>query len=76
MWLSMKIDPVFLLSYCGLRPRGIDSLSTSDGGYEGKTASLGAVVEFARTNNLLGVIVPAELLVSFLPGFRRAFTLS
>jgi hypothetical protein len=70
LWLILELlplsstDPVFLLSYCGLRPEVTDSSSTADGGYEREAESLGAVVEFARKNNLLGIIVPADLLVS------------
>jgi CDK inhibitor PHO81 len=56
--------PVFLGSICG---RGSDRLPTSTAAGAGKddrrVSSVGAAVEFAKANNLLGIFVDAELLV-------------
>ena len=59
-------DPVFLASLCGepsvARPSAT-ALGTDDV-YDYRFASLGAAVEFAKQNNLLGVLLDAGLLVS------------
>lgn len=61
-------DPVFLASLCGesahQRPSAT-ALGTDDV-YDYRFASLGAAVEFAKQNNLLGVLLDASLLVCLL----------
>lgn len=58
------IDPVFFSSRCGKNNQHLPTL-----GYQlvneddERVRSVGAAVEFARDNNLLGVFVDAELLV-------------
>lgn len=64
--ISGRADPVFFASHCGKKT--ISDGSVAAGGvedeYDRRLASLGVAVEFARTNNLLGVFVDAELLVN------------
>ena len=59
-------DPVFLASQCG--KDGItevaDPLELGSAGDDQRTLSIGAAVEFAKSNNLLGVFLDADLLVS------------
>ncbi len=58
-------DPVFLASQCGEGPRAPPSataLSTDDA-HDHRLWSLDAAVEFAKMNNLLGVLLNAGLLV-------------
>ena len=59
-------DPVFLASQCGessRAPPSATALSTDDA-YDYRLWSLDAAVEFAKMNNLLGVLLDAGLLVS------------
>lgn len=60
------VDPVFLVSRCGKSstytpsPTALGSEEENDP----RLSSIGAAVEFARINNLLGVFADADLLVS------------
>ncbi|KAJ7591395.1 cyclin-dependent protein kinase inhibitor [Mycena floridula] len=59
--------PVFFASHCGIGRANDEA--------DRRLASLGAAVEFARTNNLLGIFVDAELLLqvpSLINGIRNA----
>ena len=67
-------DPVFLASQCGessRAPPSATALSTDDA-YDYRLWSLDAAVEFAKMNNLLGVLLDAGLLVG---GFVVCFGL-
>lgn len=58
-------DPVFLASQCGevhRAPPSATALSTDDA-HDHRLWSLDAAVEFAKVNNLLGVLLDAGLLV-------------
>ncbi|KAK0206214.1 cyclin-dependent protein kinase inhibitor [Desarmillaria ectypa] len=57
--------PVFFASHCGKKDIFLSSPSpfTLEDEDDGKFCSLGEAVEFARINNLLGVIVDADLLL-------------
>ncbi|KAG7448928.1 uncharacterized protein BT62DRAFT_979053 [Guyanagaster necrorhizus] len=57
--------PVFFASHCGKKDIFLSSPSpfTLEDEDDGRFCSLGEAVEFARINNLLGVIVDADLLV-------------
>ena len=61
----MSSDPVFFASHCGKKDIFLSSPSpfTLEDEDDGRFCSLGEAVEFARINNLLGVIVDADLLV-------------
>lgn len=60
------LDPVFFVSCCGKNSAYTSSLMALGAEEENdpKRSSVGAAVEFARINNLLGVFVDADLLVS------------
>ena len=61
----LPLDPVFLGTICG---RGSEQLirptAAGSGRGEKRTLSVGAAVEFAKANNLLGLFVNSDLLVS------------
>ncbi|KAF5370035.1 hypothetical protein D9758_001345 [Tetrapyrgos nigripes] len=69
--------PVFFASYCG---KPVESSSRSitfddEDGHDRRVLSLGAAVEFAKMNNLLGIFVDATLLLqvpSLIHGIRNA----
>jgi len=62
----MLTDPVFFVAPCGKagaykpRPATLDVEEEDDP----RVSSIGAAVEFARTNNLLGIFADAAYLVS------------
>ncbi|KAF7301526.1 Cyclin-dependent protein kinase inhibitor [Mycena indigotica] len=63
--------PVFFASHCG-KKQGPDGENDME---DWRTTSVGAAVEFARANNLLGVFVDADLLLqvpSLIDGVRTA----
>ncbi|ESK93719.1 cyclin-dependent protein kinase inhibitor [Moniliophthora roreri MCA 2997] len=70
--------PVFLTAHCGKNHKGVPTRSIAfDSGdpLDVRLSSLGAAVEFARMNNLLGVFVDANLLIqvpSMIHGIRNA----
>ncbi|KAJ7507446.1 hypothetical protein B0H11DRAFT_1967103, partial [Mycena galericulata] len=68
--------PVFFASQCGKKQAYAHRLSfTGEGDEDGRTTSVGAAVEFARANNLLGIFVDADLLMqvpSLIDGIRNA----
>ncbi|KAJ7688424.1 cyclin-dependent protein kinase inhibitor [Mycena rosella] len=68
--------PVFFASQCGKKPGLPNHLSfTREDVEDGRTTSVGAAVEFARANNLLGIFVDADLLMqvpSLIDGIRNA----
>ncbi|KAF8639626.1 hypothetical protein AX17_000891 [Amanita inopinata Kibby_2008] len=67
--------PVFYASLCGKENGVAIGLSTNDDDDDDRASSLGAAVEFAKSNNLLGVFVDADLLVkvpSLIQGIRNA----
>lgn len=72
-------DPVFFSSYCGMLPRESHdaeaSIETAMGDLRQK--SISGAVDFAKENNLLGVLVDARILVSGprIP-YRAVFDLS
>lgn len=62
-------DPVFFVSRCG---KNVTNFSvptptelSNDEANDSKLSVIGAAVEFARSSNLLGIFVDAELLVKF-----------
>ena len=62
----ISADPVFFAAQCGEVNRSSPSdtaLSTKDTN-DRRLSSLSAAVEFAKDNNLLGIFVDADLLVS------------
>ncbi|KAI0313604.1 hypothetical protein OF83DRAFT_1086226 [Amylostereum chailletii] len=65
--------PVFFASHCGRPSRRPPSVTASDASAprDPRLGSLSAAVEFAKANNLLGVFVDAELLVT-VPSLVRA----
>jgi CDK inhibitor PHO81 len=79
-------DPVFFASQCGKDgvTEAAGHLELGSAGDDQRTLSIGAAVEFAKSNNLLGIFVDADLLVSleasYLPcldcSLRTAFSLS
>jgi hypothetical protein len=66
---NKPLDPVFFVSRCGKintytpSPTALGAEEENDP----RQSSIGAAVEFARINNLLGVFVDADLLVSLSP---------
>lgn len=68
--------PVFFASQCGERQSRLNHLSFNGEDTEDwRTMSVGAAVEFARANNLLGIFVGADLLMqvpSLIDGIRNA----
>ncbi|KAJ7638577.1 cyclin-dependent protein kinase inhibitor [Roridomyces roridus] len=68
--------PVFFASQCGNKEPHVRHLPfTGEDQEDGRTTSVGAAVEFARANNLLGVFVDADLLMqvpSLIDGIRNA----
>lgn len=59
-------DPVFLASQCGQstsNPPSATIISVSDA-HDYRLSSLGAAVEWCKMNNMLGLLLNAELLVS------------
>lgn len=70
--------PVFFASRCGGGPTTPDTTSKTALGSAGddqRTRSIGAAVEFAKSNNLLGIFIDAELLIrvpSVVDGIRSA----
>lgn len=65
--------PVFFASNCGMAPSRNEFIYEDEG--DRRLSSLGAAVEFAKTNNLLGIFVNAELLLqvpSLINGIRGA----
>ncbi|KAF8076069.1 cyclin-dependent protein kinase inhibitor [Lyophyllum atratum] len=69
--------PVFFISRCGKNSAYTPSAAALDAEEENdpRLSSIGAAVEFARINNLLGVFVDADLLVqvpSLIHGIRNA----
>jgi CDK inhibitor PHO81 len=67
----LPLDPVFLGTLCGRRSEQlIRPTAAGSGRGEKRTLSVGAAVEFAKANNLLGLFVNSDLLVS--PLFRLA----
>ena len=65
---DFSVDPVFFASQCGKKQNQPNHLSLTEDVEEWRTASVGAAVEFARANNLLGIFVDADLLVMLLVG--------
>lgn len=57
--LTHVLDPVFFRSHCG-RP----SIGQETGITDQRVSNVGSAVEFAKGNNLLGIFIDAELLVS------------
>lgn len=60
-------DPVFFASQCGAKsrlPLSPTALTAGDASDQ-RLSSLHAAVEFAKTNNLLGVFLDADVLVRF-----------
>ncbi|KAG6903307.1 hypothetical protein C0995_013060 [Termitomyces sp. Mi166 len=69
--------PVFFVSRCGKNSLSTPSPTAlgAEEEYDPRLSSIGAAVEFARINNLLGVLVDADLLVqvpSLIHGIRNA----
>ncbi|KAJ7122752.1 cyclin-dependent protein kinase inhibitor [Mycena epipterygia] len=68
--------PVFFASQCGNKEGHPNRLFfTGKGDEDWRTTSVGAAVEFARANNLLGIFVDADLLMqvpSLIDGIRNA----
>lgn len=67
LWVLVSTDPVFFASRCGGGPTTPDTTSKTALGSAGgdqRAHSIGAAVEFAKSNNLLGIFIDAELLVS------------
>ena len=60
------LDPVFLATQCGEHSRGLPSATALgvDDVHDYRFTSLDSAVEFAKSNNLLGVLLDAGLLVS------------
>ena len=61
-------DPVFFASLCGqagVKPPRETALTVQDA-HDYRLSSLGAAVEWCKLNNLLGLLLDAELLVSLL----------
>lgn len=59
-------DPVFFASLCGqagVKPPSETALTVQDA-HDYRLSSLGAAVEWCKLNNLLGLLLDAELLVS------------
>jgi CDK inhibitor PHO81 len=61
-----KSDPVFFYPSCG-KNAGFTNCSVRDES-DDRSASLSAAAEFAKSNNLLGLVVDATLLVRHSPG--------
>lgn len=60
-------DPVFLGTICGKESqKHISITALGSGRGEKRVLSIGAAIEFAKANNLLGLLVDSDLLVSFL----------
>lgn len=59
-------DPVFFASRCGQTALDLPSATTFsvEDAHDYRLSSLGAAVEWSKLNNLLGVLLDAELLVS------------
>ena len=60
-------DPVFFASLCGqagVKPPSETALTVQDA-HDYRLSSLGAAVEWCKMNNLLGLLLDAELLVSY-----------
>ncbi|KAJ7162538.1 cyclin-dependent protein kinase inhibitor [Mycena crocata] len=67
--------PVFFASRCGKKGNSNRLSLTGEDDEDSRTTSVGAAVEFARANNLLGVFVDADLLMqvpSLIDGIRNA----
>ncbi|KAJ6539036.1 cyclin-dependent protein kinase inhibitor [Mycena capillaripes] len=68
--------PVFFASQCGKKQAQPNHFSfAGEDAEDWRTTSVGAVVEFARANNLLGIFVDADLLMqvpSLIDGIRNA----
>ena len=61
-------DPVFLGTICGKESdKHISATALGAGRGEKHVLSIGAAVEFAKTNNLLGLLVDSDLLVGSRP---------
>lgn len=62
------LDPVFFVSRCGKNDTNfsVPTPSSDDEENDSKLSIIGAAVEFAKSSNLLGIFVDAELLVNFL----------
>jgi CDK inhibitor PHO81 len=58
------IDPVFLGTICGKESeKHISVTALGSGRGEKHVSSIGAAIEFAKANNLLGLLVDSDLLV-------------
>ncbi|KAK7061450.1 ankyrin repeat protein nuc-2 [Favolaschia claudopus] len=71
---NCMIYPVFFASQCGRKLVRTDASSQANV-EDWRTTSVGAAVEFARANNLLGIFVDADLLMqvpSLIDGIRNA----
>ncbi|CAK5276058.1 unnamed protein product [Mycena citricolor] len=68
--------PIFFATQCGKNQSDPDRAPFVGGDdWDGRTSSVGAAVEFARANNLLGIFVDSELLIqvpSLIDGIRNA----
>lgn len=64
--LTPPVDPVFFASQCGrtsAHPPSATSLTVQDA-HDYRVSSLNSAVEVCKTNNLLGLLLDAEFLVS------------
>ena len=61
------LDPVFFVSRCGNNATNfsVPTLLSCEEENDLKLSTIGAAVEFAKSSNLLGIFVDAELLVNF-----------
>lgn len=64
-------DPVFLGTICGKKSEEHVSVTALGSGRgEKRVLSIGAAIEFAKANNLLGLLVDSDLLVRSRPAPR------
>jgi CDK inhibitor PHO81 len=71
---SRPADPVLFGALCGA-PRAPSAASAAAGGVDRRAATIAAAVELAKANNVLGVLLDAELLAqvpSVVQGIKRA----
>jgi hypothetical protein len=69
-------DPVFLSSLCGAKEVHLATPGASAVAIrpDRRSATIAAAIEFAKANNILGVLLDAELLVCSSPVSAFAFT--
>lgn len=67
------IDAVFFASKCGVARNSTTTLEliVDDEETDSRCRSVGAAVQFAKSNNLLGVMLNSKLLVCVAPPFRQ-----